>query len=328
MLAFMTYAIRLYKAGGPEVLVWEQIQVGQPGPGEARVRHTAVGVNFVDVYIRKGVYPVPLPSGLGTEAAGVVQEIGPGVTEVKVGDRIAYVGGPLGAYAEERLVPADRLVVLPAGISDVQAAAMMLKGLTTQYLIRQIFHVKQGDIILFHAAAGGVGLIACQWAKSLGATVIGTVGSEQKAQIAKNHGCDYPIVYTHEDFVEKVREISKNEKLPVVYDSVGKDTFMKSLDCLRPKCLMVSFGQSSGPIGPVDLGIFAQKGSLFFTRPTLNTYAARRADLLTMAQELFNVVLAGAVKIVINHTYPLKDAAQAHRELESRKTIGSTVLTV
>jgi NADPH:quinone reductase len=324
----MTHAIRIYQTGGPEVLVWEEVQVGHPGPGEARVRHTAVGVNFVDVYIRRGLYPIPLPSGLGTEAAGIVQEIGPGVTEVKVGDRIAHAVGPLGAYAEERLTPADRLVVLPAGISDIQAAAMMLKGLTTQYLIRQIFRVRQGDIILFHAVAGGVGLIACQWAKSRGTTVIGTVGSDQKALAAEKNGCDYPIVYTREDFLKRAMQISKGEKLPVVYDSVGKETFMKSLDCLRPKGLMVSFGQSSGPIGPVDLGIFAQKGSLFFTRPTLNTYAARRADLLAMAQELFDVVLAGSVRIVINRTYPLKDAAQAHRDLESRKTIGATVLTV
>jgi NADPH2:quinone reductase len=271
---------------------------------------------------------VPLPSGLGTEAAGVVEEIGPDVTEVKPGDRVAYAGGPLGAYSEARVLPADRLVVQPEGISDQQAAAMMLKGLTVQYLIRQIHKVDKGDTILFHAAAGGVGLIACQWANSLGGTVIGTVGSDEKAKIAHAHGCAYPIIYTREDFVERVAQITRGEKLPVVYDSIGKDTFMKSLDCLKPRALMVSFGQSSGPIGPVDLGIFTQKGSLFFTRPTLNTYAARRADLLAMAKDLFDVVLSGAVKIEIKQTYPLKEAAQAHRNLESRKTVGSTVLIV
>jgi NADPH:quinone reductase len=324
----MPKAIRFYQPGGPEVMVWEEVQVGKPVGGEARVRHTAVGLNYVDIYVRRGLYPVPLPSGLGTEAAGVVEETGPDVTEVKPGDRVAYAGGPLGAYCEVRIMPADWLVVLPESISDQQAAAMMLKGLTVQYLIRQIHKVDRGDIILFHAAAGGVGLIACQWAKSLGATVIGTVGSEEKAKIAKEHGCDYPIIYTREDFVSRVIEITQGEKLPVVYDSVGTDTFMKSLDCLRPRTLMVSFGQSSGAIGPVDLSIFAQKGSLFFTRPTLNTYAAKRADLLSMARDLFHVVLSGAVKIEIKQTYPLKEAAQAHRDLETRKTIGSTLFTV
>jgi NADPH:quinone reductase len=324
----MPKSVRFYQPGGPEVLVWEEVDVGKPGPGEARVRHTAVGLNYVEIYIRKGLYPVPLPSGIGTEAAGVVEAIGPGVKDIKPGDRVAYAGGPLGAYCEVRVMPADRLVVLPEGISDQQAAAMMLKGLTVQYLIRQIHKVGEGEVILFHAAAGGVGLIACQWAKSLGATVIGTVGSEQKATIAKAHGCDYPVIYTREDFVARVKELTHDQKLPVVYDSVGKDTFMKSLDCLRPKGLLVSFGQSSGPIGPIDLGIFGQKGSLFFTRPTLNTYAAARADLLAMAKDLFDVVLSGAVKIEINQTYPLEQAAQAHRELEARKTVGSTVLTV
>jgi NADPH2:quinone reductase len=314
--------------GGPEVLVWEEVEVGKPGAGEARVRNTAVGLNYVDIYVRKGLYPVSVPSGLGTEAAGVVEEVGPNVTDVKPGDRVAYAVGPLGAYSEVRVMPADRLVVLTEGISDQQAAAMMLKGLTVQYLIRQIYKVGKGDTILFHAAARGVGLIACQWAKSLGATVIGTVGSEEKAKIAKAHGCDYPIIYTPEDFVRRVEEITHSQKLPVVYDSVGKDTFMRSLDCLRPRGLMVSFGQSSGAIGPVDLRVFAQKGSLFFTRPTLNTYAAKRTDLLAMAKDLFDVVLSGAVKIQINQTYPLKEAAQAHRNLESRKTVGSTVLTV
>jgi len=324
----MSRAIRFYQTGGPEVLVWEEVAVGRPGRGEARVRHTAVGLNYVDTYVRSGLYPAPLPSGLGNEAAGVVEEVGPGVTDIKPRDRVAYAGGPLGAYSEERVMPADRLVVLPEGISDQQAAAMMLKGLTVQYLIRQIHKVEKGDTILFHAAAGGVGLIACQWAKSLGGTIIGTAGSEAKAKIAKARGCDYPVIYTQEDFVEVVEKATQGEKLPVVYDSVGKDTFMKSLDCLRPRGLMVSFGQSSGPVGPVDLGIFAQKGSLFFTRPTLNTYAAKRADLLAMAKDLFDVVVSGAVQIEIKQTFPLKDAAQAHRELESRKTVGSTVLIV
>jgi NADPH2:quinone reductase len=324
----MSRAIRFYQTGGPEVLVWEEVAVGRPGRGEARVRQTAVGLNYVDIYVRRGLYPAPLPSGLGNEAAGVVEEVGPGVTDIKARDRVAYAGGPLGAYSEERVMPADRLVVLPEGISDQQAAAMMLKGLTVQYLIRQIHKVEKGDTILFHAAAGGVGLIACQWAKSLGATIIGTAGSEAKAKIAKARGCDYPVIYTQEDFVGVVEKATQGEKLPVVYDSVGKDTFMKSLDCLRPRGLMVSFGQSSGPVGPVDLGIFAQKGSLFFTRPTLNTYAAKRADLLAMAKDLFDVVVSGAVQIEIKQTFPLKDAAQAHRELESRKTVGSTVLIV
>jgi NADPH:quinone reductase len=323
----MTHAIRIHKPGGPEVLVWQEIEVGKPGPGEARVRHTAVGVNFVDIYIRTGLYPATLPSGLGTEAAGTIEEIGPGVTDVKVGDRVAYAGGPLGAYTEERVMPADRLVVLPDGVTDVQAAAMMLKGLTAQYLIRQIYKVHH-DTILFHAAAGGVGLIACQWAKSLGATVIGTVGSDQKAQVAKAHGCDHPIVYTREDFVAAVNEITGKVRVPVVYDSVGKDTFYKSLDCVAPLGLLASFGQSSGAIGPVDIGILAGKGSLFLTRPTLNTYTATREDLLTAARELFEVVQKGAVKIQVNQTYPLRDAAKAHHDLQDRKTTGSTVFTV
>jgi NADPH:quinone reductase len=324
----MTHAIRFHENGGPEVLVWEEVDVSQPGPGEARIRHTAIGLNYVDTYVRSGLYPSSPPSGLGTEAAGVVEAVGAGVMDVKVGDRVAYSGGPQGAYAEVRVMPADRLVVLPDGISDRQAAAMMLKGMTAQYLLRQTYRVKDGDIILFHAAAGGVGLIACQWAKSLGATVIGTVGSDEKAELARAHGCDHPIVYTRENFVERVREITKGEMVPVVYDSVGKDTFMASLDCLRPLGLMVSFGQSSGAIGPVDLGILAQKGSLYVTRPTLRTYADKRADLLAIAQDLFDVVLSGAVKIEVNQTYPLRDAAQAHRDLQDRKTTGSTILTV
>jgi len=324
----MTHAIRFHQTGGPEVLAWEEVEIGRPGPGEARVRHRAIGLNYVDTYVRSGLYPASPPSGLGTEAAGVVEEVGPGVIDVKVGDRVAYSGGPLGAYSEVRVMPADRLVVLPDGISDRQAAAMMLKGMTAQYLLRQTYKVKEGDTILFHAAAGGVGLIACQWAKALGATVIGTVGSDEKAELAKAHGCDYPVVYTRENFVERVREITRGEMVPVVYDSVGKDTFFASLDCLRPLGLMVSFGQSSGSIGPVDFGILAQKGSLYVTRPTLRTYADKRADLLAIARDLFNVVLSGAVRIEISQTYPLHDAAQAHRDLEARKTTGSTILTV
>jgi NADPH:quinone reductase len=324
----VTHAIRFHKTGGPEVLQWEEVQVGRPGPGEARVRNTAVGLNYVDTYFRSGLYPAPLPSGLGAEGAGVVEEVGPGVIDVKPGDRVAYGNGPQGAYSEARVMPADRLVVLPDGVSDQQGAAMMLKGMTTQYLIRQIRKVGKGDVILIHAAAGGVGLIACQWAKALGATVIGTVGSDEKAKLAKANGCDHPIIYTREDFVERVKELTNGEKVTVVYDSIGKDTFLKSLDCLRPLGLMVCFGQASGPIGPVDLGIFVQKGSLFFTRPSLNTYAAKHADLVAMAQDLFDVVLAGKVKIKINQSYSLKEAAQAHRDLEGRKTTGSTVFTI
>ncbi|HVC53284.1 MAG TPA: quinone oxidoreductase [Stellaceae bacterium] len=324
----MVHAIRFAKTGGPEVLEWQEVEVGKPGPGQVRIKHTAVGLNFVDTYQRSGLYQMPLPSGLGSEAAGVVEEAGPGVSDLKPGQRVAYGNAPLGAYSEARLIPADRLVPVPDGITDQQAAAMMLKGMTAWYLIRRTHVVKPGETILIHAAAGGVGLIVCQWAKSLGATVIGTVGSDAKAELAKKNGCDYPIVYTREDFVARVGEITKGAKLPVVYDSVGKDTFYKSLDCLAPLGLIASFGQASGAIGPVDLGILAAKGSLFLTRPTLNTYVAKREDLLTAARELFDVVGKGAVKLAINQTHPLRDAAQAHHDLESRKTTGSTVLTV
>ncbi|MBV9900695.1 MAG: quinone oxidoreductase [Alphaproteobacteria bacterium] len=324
----MAYAIRFEKTGGPEVLEWQQVEVGKPGPGQARVRHTAVGLNFVDTYQRSGLYQMPLPSGLGSEAAGVVEEVGEGVADIKPGDRVAYGNAPLGAYSEARLIPADRLVKLPDGIADQQAAAMMLKGMTAWYLIRRTHVVKPGESILIHAAAGGVGLIVCQWAKHLGATVIGTVGGDKKAALAKQHGCDHPIVYTREDFAARVNAITGGKKLPVVYDSVGKDTFFKSLDCLAPLGLMASFGQASGAIGPVDLGILAAKGSLFLTRPTLNTYVARREDLLTAARDLFDVVENGAVKIQVNQSYPLREAALAHRDLQSRKTTGSTVFTV
>jgi NADPH2:quinone reductase len=324
----MTHAIRFHKPGGPEVLVWEDVPVGKPGPGEARIRHTAVGLNFVDIYVRSGLYPAQLPSGLGGEAAGVVEEVGDDVTDLKPGDRVAYGQAPLGAYAEARLIPADRLLKLPDGIDDKTAAAMMLKGLTVQYLIRQSYRVKAGDTILLHAAAGGVGLILSQWAKHLGATVIGTVSSEEKAKLAKAHGCDHVVLYTQEDFVKRVDEITGGRKVPVVYDSVGKDTFLKSLDCLAPLGYAVLFGQSSGTVEPLNLGLLAQKGSLFVTRPTLNTYAAKRENLVAMAKELFEVVQSGAVKIEVRQTYPLKDAARAQADLAARKTTGSTVLTV
>jgi NADPH:quinone reductase len=324
----MTHAIRFHKTGGPEVLVWEEVKVGKPGPGEARIRHTALGLNFVDIYYRSGVYPLPLPSGLGGEGAGVVEEVGSGVTDLKPGDRIAYGAAPIGAYAEERLIPADRLIKLPDGIDDKTAAAMMLKGLTTQYLIRQTYRIKAGETILLHAAAGGVGLILAQWARHLGVTVIGTVGSEEKAKLAQAHGCAHTINYAREDFVKRVEEITGGAKVPVVYDSVGKDTFLKSLDCLAPLGYLVLFGASSGNVDPLNLGLLAQKGSLYVTRPTLNTYGAKRENLVAMARELFEVVQSGAVKIEVHQTYPLKDAAKAHADLAARKTTGSTVLIV
>src|SRR5947199_3696259 len=324
----MAHAIRFEKAGGPEVLSWQDVSVGKPGQGQVRLRHTAVGLNYIDTYHRSGLYSLPMPSGLGSEAAGVVEEIGPGVTGLRPGDRVAYAGGPIGAYADERVMPADRLVPVPAGITDQQAAAMMLKGMTAWYLVRRTHPIKRGETILIHAAAGGVGLIVCQWAKHLGATVIGTVGDDAKAALAKKNGCDHPINYRREDFVARVGELTQGKKLPVVYDSVGKDTLYKSLDCVGPLALLASFGQSSGAIGSVDIGILSCKGSLFLTRPTLNTYTATREDLLTASRELFDVVQKGAVKIQVNQTYPLSQAAQAHRDLQDRKTTGSTVLTV
>jgi len=324
----MPHAIRFHQNGGPEVLKWEEVQVGKPGPGEARVRHTAVGLNFMDIYNRTGIYPSPLPSGLGAEGAGVVEEVGPGVSDLKAGDRVAYGNGPLGAYSEIRVMPADRLLALPKGIDDKTAAAMMLKGLTAQYLLRRTYRVKPGDTILFHAAAGGVGLIAGQWAKHLGVTVIGTVSSDDKAKLAKAHGYDHVINYTKEDFQKRVVEITGGKKVPVVYDSVGKDTFMKSLDCLAPFGVCALFGASSGAPEPLNLGLLSQKGSLYVTRPTLNTYAAKREDLVAGAKELFDVVVKGVVKIEVNQTYPLQDAAKAHTDLAARKTTGSTVFTV
>jgi NADPH:quinone reductase len=310
------------------VLRWEEVEVGKPGRGEVRLRHTAVGLNYIDVYHRTGLYPIQTPAIPGLEAAGVVEEAGAGVADLKAGDRVAYASPPVGAYSESRLMPADRLVKLPADISDTTAAAMMLRGMTAQYLLDRTYAVKPKDTILVQAAAGGVGLILCQWAKHLGATVIGTVGSDEKAALAKEHGCDYPIVYTREDFVARVNEITNEEKVAVVYDSVGKDTFLKSLDCLKPLGMMVSFGQSSGSVPPLDLGLLSAKGSLFLTRPTLMKYTERREDLLASARDLFEVVQKGKVKIAINQTYPLRDAAQAHRDLEARKTTGSTVLTI
>lgn len=324
----MPHAIRVHRTGGPEVLSWEHIDVGAPGPGEIRVRHTRVGLNYIDIYYRTGLYAAPTPFVPGFEAAGVIEAVGANVTDLKVGDRVAYANGPLGAYAESRLLPADRAVPLPASISDDQAAAMMLQGMTAQYLLRRTCRVQPGDTILVHAAAGGVGLIACQWAKHLGATVIGTVSTDEKAALAHANGCDHPIVYTREDFQARVLEITGGRKLPVVYDSVGRDTFMKSLDCLAPLGTMVLFGQASGPVPPLDLGVLAQKGSLFVTRPTLFTYTAQRADLLATAQDLFDVVTRGAVKIAIHQTYALSDAAKAHEDLAARRTTGSTVFMV
>lgn len=325
----MSKAILIHQQGGPDQMRWEEVEVPHPGPGEALIRQTAAGLNFIDVYQRSGVYPLAkLPSSLGQEGAGIVEAIGPGVHEVKIGDRVAYAGGPIGAYAERRVLPASLLVVLPSSISDRQAAAMMLQGLTTQYLLRSTYRVQPGDTILLHAAAGGVGLIACQWAKHLGATVIGTVGSPAKAELAKTHGADYVIDYSKEDFVARVKEITGGKGVPVVYDSVGKDTFEGSLDCLRPRGLMVSFGQSSGLVPPFDPVILSSKGSLYLTRPTLATYTANREDLLASAADLFDVVSKGAVKIEIHQTFPLAEAAQAHRDLEARKTTGSTVFLV
>jgi NADPH2:quinone reductase len=322
----MSKSIRFQKAGGPEVLQWEEVAVGDPGPGEARVLHKACGVNFLDIYQRSGLYKLPLPSGAGNEGSGVVEAVGAGVTHVKPGDRVAYAGGPIGAYCEVRNLPADRLCILPEGLSFEQGAAMMLKGMTAQYLIRRTYKVQPGDTVLFHAAAGGVGLIACQWLKALGATVIGTAGSDTKCALAKQHGADYCINYHTEKFSERVKEITKGAGVPVVYDSVGKDTFMGSIECLRPLGMMVSFGSSSGLVPPVELGLLMQRGSLFLTRPSLNTYAAKRIDLEAISKDLFDIVLAGKVKIEIGQRYPLKNAAQAHRDLEARKTTGSTIL--
>ena len=321
----MPRAVRYHKQGGPEVLQLDEVTVGDPGQGQVRIRHTAIGVNFVDTYQRSGLYPMQLPAVAGNEAAGVVDAVGPGVKDLKKGDRVAYTGLP-GSYCDVRIVPADRMVKIPKGISDEQAASMMLKGMTVHYLIFSTYKVKKGDTVLWHAAAGGVGLIACQWLKKLGVTTIGTVGSDEKAKLAKAHGAKHVINYSTENFAEKVKEITKGKKLAVVYDAVGKSTWDGSLDCLQPRGLMVSFGNASGAVPPVNLGILSTKGSLYVTRPTLATYIAARADLVKRSNDLFNVVKSGKVKIETTARYKLADAAQAHRDLEGRKTTGSVVL--
>ena len=322
----MAHAICIHTQGGLDVLRYEEVTVGDPGPGEARVRHTAIGVNYLDTYHRSGLYPLTMPSGIGTEAAGVVEAVGPGVDWVRAGDRVAYCTSSVGAYSTERVLAADKLVVLPEGVDDRAAAALMLKGLTVQYLFRQTFVLHGGETIVFHAAAGGVGLIACQWARALGVTLIGTVGSDAKAALARENGCAHAIVYTRENFLERVREITGGRGVPVVYDSIGKDTWERSLDCLAPRGMLVYFGASSGPIPPFDLGLLARKGSLYVTRPTLFTYAAARSALTTMAGELFAMVRAGKIRPDIRQTWPLAEAAEAHRALESRQTVGSTLL--
>ncbi|MCS0606813.1 quinone oxidoreductase [Massilia solisilvae] len=319
-------AIRINRTGGPEVMEYVDVEVGDPGPGEARVRQHAIGLNFIDVYFRTGLYPMPLPAGLGQEGAGVVEAVGEGVTHVKPGDRVAYAGRPNGAYSELRVMPADILLKLPDAIGFETAAAMMLQGLTVQYLFNRTYKIKSGETILFHAAAGGVGLIACQWARAVGVNLIGTVGSKEKAELAKAHGAAHVINYNTEDIVQRVMEITNGEKVPVVYDSVGKDTFTRSLDCLRPLGLMVSFGNSSGAVPPFSLSELASRGSLYITRPSLAHYAARREDLEAMAADLFDMVASGKVKIEVNQKFPLADAAKAHIALESRQTTGSTIL--
>jgi len=323
----MVAAVRVHKYGGPEVLTYEDVEVGQPGQGQIRLKQHACGINYIDTYFRSGLYPSPvgLPFVAGNEGAGEVTAVGPGVSDIKVGDRVAYVVG-LGSYATERLMPAERAVKLPNEISYEQAAGMMLKGMTAQYLLNRTFKVTKGSTVLMHAAAGGVGQILCQWANHLGATVIGTVGSKEKAEIAKAHGCHHTILYRDEDFVARVKEITGGKLCDVVYDGIGKTTFPASLDCIRPLGMFVSFGSSSGPIEAFNINILQQKGSLFATRPTLNTYVAKRDDLLATAKDLFKVVMSGKVEIPVNQKYPLKDAVKAHRELESRETVGSSIL--
>jgi NADPH:quinone reductase len=322
----MAKAIQYARTGGPEVMEVVDVEVGEPGPGEARVRNHAIGLNFIDVYFRNGLYPAPLPGGLGQEGAGVVEAVGPGVTHVQAGDRVAYAARPNGAYSELRTMPADILVKLPDAIDFETGAAMMLQGLTVQYLFRRTYPLKAGDTILFHAAAGGVGLIACQWARAMGVNLIGTVGSNEKAALAKAHGAAHVINYNSEDVVQRVLEITNGAKVPVVYDSVGKDTFLRSLDCLQPLGLMVSFGNSSGAVPPFALSELASRGSLYITRPTLQTYAAKREDLEAMAADLFQMVASGKIKIEIHQRFPLADAAQAHAALEARRTTGKTIL--
>jgi len=323
----MPHAIRIHEVGGPEVLKWEEVEVGEPGPGDVRILQSAAGLNFIDVYHRTGLYAQKMPFTPGVEGAGTVEAVGEAVQGLKRGDRVAY-SGPVGGYAEQRLIDADRLVKLPDDVSFEQAAGMMLQGMTARMLLRAVYPVKSGDTILVHAAAGGVGLILCQWASALGATVIGTVSTEEKAELARAHGCDHPILYTRQDFDAEVDKLTAGQKLPVVYDSVGKDTFMQSLDCLRPRGLMVSFGNASGPVDPISPLLLSQKGSLFLTRPTLFHYVATRPELELAAQELFDVVRSGKVEIEIKQRFPLKDAGEAHRALEARKTSGSTILTI
>ena len=322
----MAHAIRVHKYGGPEVLQWEEVEAGAPGQGQVKLKHHAVGVNFIDVYLRTGLYPQPsFPFVPGMEGAGEVTAVGAGVTDLKVGDRVAYAGAA-GSYATERLIPADKVVKIPDGIEYKTAAGMMLQGMTVRYLLRKTYKVGAGTTLLMHAAAGGIGLIACQWAKHLGATLIGTAGTDEKCKLALAHGAAHCINYSTENFVERVKEITGGKGCDVVYDSIGKDTFPKSLDCIKPLGLFVTFGNASGPIDAFNAGILAAKGSLYMTRPTLNTYTAARSDLVETANDLFDVVKKGAVKIAVNHTYPLKDAGQAHRDLEARKTTGSIVL--
>jgi NADPH2:quinone reductase len=321
----MSKVVRFHKTGGPDVLQLEEVSVGEPGQGQVRVRHTAIGVNFIDTYQRSGLYQMALPAAAGNEGAGVVEAVGPGVTQLKVGDRVAYTG-QVGAYCEQKLLPADRMVKIPQGISDEQAASMMLKGMTVEYLIHRTYKVSAGDTVLWHAAAGGVGLIACQWLKAIGATVIGTVGSEEKAKLARAHGADHVINYSTENFVARVKELTGGKGVPVVYDSVGKTTWEGSLDCLRPRGMMVSFGNASGAVAPFNPIILSGKGSLYLTRPTLATYTASRQDLEATAKALFDIVLSGKVKIEISARYPLARAEQAHRDLEGRKTTGSIIL--
>lgn len=325
MSVIQSKAIKMMEVGGPEVLQWVDIEVAAPGPDEVRVVHEAIGLNFIDVYFRKGVYPQPLPGWLGMEAAGVIESVGSNVKHVKVGDRVAYAGKPAGAYSQVRVMPAEIVVKLPDAISFEMGAAMMLQGLTVNYLLTDSYKVQAGDTVLFHAAAGGVGLIAMQWLKLLGATVIGTVGSEEKAALAKSYGCDHTILYTKEDFVARTKELTNGKGVNVVYDSIGKDTFMQSLDCIKPRGMMVTYGNASGPVPPIDVGILGVKGSLKLTRPTVMTYAHDRSLLEPMSAELFDKVMSGKIKIDINQRYQLQDAAQAHRDLEDRKTTGSTI---
>ncbi len=323
----MPNAITMHATGGPEVLTWESYDPGTPGPGEVRLIHEAIGLNYIDVYQRTGLYPLPgLPAIPGLEGSGRIEKLGEGVEGLQIGDRVAYAGVPPGAYAEVRCIPAHRLIKLPEAISTREAAAMMLQGMTARYLLKGCFQVGPGTTILIHAAAGGVGSLVCQWARYLGATSIGTVGSEKKARLAKENGCTHTILYSQENFVDRVKEITGGRGVDVVYDSIGRSTFMQSLDCLRPLGTMVSFGQASGPLEPFNIGLLAQKGSLFLTRPSLMHYTARREDLLAHAEDLFNVVCSGAVKIHIMQEYALRDAVKAHRDLEARKTTGSSIL--